>query len=253
MSSGTRVALVTGAGRNVGQGIAESLAGAGYAVAVNDLHETRAEDVASKIGKDGGTAMAAPFDVTSLDEVRRGIGEVQRELGEIDILVNNAGIPENASHDRFMDSPPESWHHQIDINMYGAMNCIYTVLPHMRDQQWGRIIQISAGSAATGRNIGVSLYAASKAGIESLLRHLSHEIAPYSITANSFALGLMETAHDRGAESSETLRMLMRGVPLGRLGKASEVGGAVVWLCSDSGDFVTGQTIHLNGGSYNGR
>jgi NAD(P)-dependent dehydrogenase (short-subunit alcohol dehydrogenase family) len=253
VSADTRVALVTGAGRNVGQGIAEALAAAGYSVAVNDVHEDRAQTVAAAIGKDGGSAIAVPFDVTSLAQVREGVAEVGRQLGAVDILVNNAGIPENFAPGKFSDTPPDAWHVQVDINLYGAMNCIHTVLPHMCEQRWGRIIQISAGSAATGRNIGVSLYAASKAGIESLLRHLSYEIAPYSVTTNSLALGLIETERTRAAGGNPTQQMLLERVPIARLGTPAEIGGAVVWLCSESGAFVTGQTIHLNGGSYNGR
>ena len=142
-----RIGLVTGAGRSVGLGIAQELAEAGVSVAVNDLHPERAEAALKQITSGGGRAIAAPFDVGNLEAVRAGIARIEQELGPIDILVNNAGIPEGIGMTGpFVDSDPAQWHHNIDLNLYGSMYCIRTVLPGMKARGWGRIIQVSSGA-----------------------------------------------------------------------------------------------------------
>jgi NAD(P)-dependent dehydrogenase (short-subunit alcohol dehydrogenase family) len=252
MADEARVALVTGAGRSVGQGIALALAEAGHKVAVNDLHADRAASTVELIEAAGGSAVAFPFDVTNRSSVLAALHGIGQALGPVDILVNNAGIPEGFMPGPFMDSDPGLWHVEIDLNFYGSLNCLHGVLPRMVDQSWGRVIQISAGSAATGRNIGVSLYAAGKAATESLLRHVSYEVGQRGVTVNTFALGLMGNTRPERQEN-EAVRRLFDNVALQRYGTPAEIGAAAVWLCSDLGGYVTGQTIHLNGGSYNGR
>jgi NAD(P)-dependent dehydrogenase (short-subunit alcohol dehydrogenase family) len=255
MGTDGRTALVTGAGRSVGRGIALALAADGAAVAVNDLHAERAESVAQEITSAGGRAASVPFDVTDQTEVLAGVDNITHTLGPVDILVNNAGIPEtaNAGRTQFRDTTPDMWKPYIDINLYGSMYCIHATLGGMADRGWGRIIQISSGTASRGLNASVGLYAASKAGIEGLLRHLTHEVAEQGITVNALALGLMENVGDRLASGDPTSKMILDRVPLQRLGTPAEIGAAVVWLSSELGAFVTGQTIHLNGGSFHGR
>ncbi|MEV8403793.1 SDR family NAD(P)-dependent oxidoreductase [Streptomyces niveus] len=245
----SRVALVTGAGRNVGQGIAVALAEAGYRVAVNDLDDQRAKQTVELISGSGGTAVSAPFDVTDPEAVASAVAQVHQELGPIDVVVNNAGIAEGGMAGPFLDSTPSDWHTHIGINMIGAANVLHAALPGMVERGWGRIIQISSGASSVGLNIGVSFYGGSKAGIEGFLRHLSREVGPSGVTVNSLALGLM----DNVGTDIPTMKELLAGIPVGRLGKPSDVGGAVLWLCSEPGAWVTGQTIHINGGSVNGR
>jgi NAD(P)-dependent dehydrogenase (short-subunit alcohol dehydrogenase family) len=253
MSTEGRIALVTGAGRSVGQGIARALGADGAAVAVNDLHADRAQAVADEIVAAGGRAVAIPFDVTDHGAVVDGVARIGAELGPVDILVNNAGIPEGGTQGRFVETTPEMWKRYIDINMYGSMYCIHTVLGGMTDRRWGRIIQISSGTASRGLPSGVGLYAASKAGIEGLLRHITHEVAEQGVTVNALALGLMANVAAGLEAGNANLQMILSRVPMQRLGEPAEVGAAVVWLCSEEGGFVTGQTIHLNGGSFHGR
>src|SRR5580698_11438740 len=118
-----RVAIVTGAGQSVGRGIAEALAAAGASVAVNDLHSDRAEEVAADINANGGHALAVPFDVTRLEEVREGVARAERQLGPVDVVVNNAGRVDDGKTrlGRFKDSDPASWHLWIDLNIYGSL------------------------------------------------------------------------------------------------------------------------------------
>jgi NAD(P)-dependent dehydrogenase (short-subunit alcohol dehydrogenase family) len=252
MSLDGRVALITGAGRGIGAGIARSLAEAGAHVVVNDLHAERAAATAAAIdGIGGGKAVARAFDVTDHAAVVAAVAATEAELGPIDLLVNNAGIPETMAAVKFIDSSPESWPPYLNLNLLGSMNCIHTVLPRMVEREFGRVVQISSGASTIGQTSGVSLYGASKAGIEGLIRHVAIEVAKTGVTANALALGLMENT--AGKLNREVLDPIMRSIPVGRLGGADEAGAAVAWLCSDLGGFVTGQVIHLSGGAIHGR
>ena len=248
-----RIGLVTGAGRSVGLGIAQELAEAGVSVAVNDLHPERAEAALKQITSGGGRAIAAPFDVGNLEAVRAGIARIEQELGPIDILVNNAGIPEGIGMTGpFVDSDPAQWHHNIDLNLYGSMYCIRTVLPGMKARGWGRIIQVSSGAGSRGVP-GVSIYnSAAKAGIEGLLRSVAIEMAQTGVTLNAIALGLMANTGERMGDS-DYLKRIFSTIPMGRLGQPREIGACAVWLASEKAGYVTGQTIHVNGGSVHGR
>ncbi len=247
-----KIALVTGAGRSVGLGIAQELAEAGASVAVNDLHPERAAAALSQINPAGGRLIAAPFDVANLDAVRAGIARVESELGPIEILVNNAGIPEGIGvTGPFVDSDPSQWHFNIDLNLYGSMYCIRTVLPGMAKRKWGRVIQISSGAGSRGVP-QVSIYSAAKAGIEGLLRSVAIEMAQTGVTLNAIALGLMANTGERMGDSAY-LQRIFSTIPMGRLGEPREIGACVVWLASDKAGYVTGQTIHINGGTVHGR
>ncbi len=247
-----KIALVTGAGRSVGLGIAQELAQAGAAVALNDLHPERAQAALEQIESAAGGLLAAPFDVANLESVRAGIARVERELGPIDILVNNAGIPEGAgAAGPFVQSDPAQWHFNIDLNLYGSMYCIRTVLPGMAQRKWGRVIQISSGAGSRGVP-NVSIYSAAKAGIEGLLRSVAIEMAQSGVTLNAIALGLMANTAERMGDSAY-LQRIFSTIPMGRLGQPREIGACVVWLASEKAGYVTGQTIHINGGSVHGR
>jgi NAD(P)-dependent dehydrogenase (short-subunit alcohol dehydrogenase family) len=242
-----RVALVTGAGQGMGLGVARALAAQGAAVALNDLDPDRAEAAAALVAdQTGATVLAAAFDVTDPGAVATGVDRVVDELGPIDILVNNAGVPQGMDLRQFRDSDPEYWRLFVDLNLYGSLHCIQAVIEPMVAKGHGRIIQISSGAGRNGLRIGVSLYGASKSGVEGFIRHLSQEVARSGVTANSLALGLMENSPQ---ESSDALPAIARQVPVGRLGNPDDVGAAVCYLASDEAAWMTGQTINLNGGS----
>ena len=253
MSQIRRTALVTGAGRGVGQGIAEVLAQRGHAVAVNDLHPERAEAVAAEIVGAGGEAFPITFDVTDFAAVGRALGEITDQAGPVDILVNNAGIPEGRWTGPFVESTPEDWGPYMQLNVFGAMNCVRLALPGMCERGWGRVIQISSAAAARGlaAHGGESLYAASKATMESLLRHVSIEVIRKGVTCNCVAPGVMEAA--KAYADPKVIQAVVDAQPIGRLGESREIGDAVAWLASEGAGFVTGQVIHVNGGSYQGR
>ncbi len=239
-----KVALVTGAGQNVGVGIARALAARGAAVAVNDLHAERAERVAAEIQGAGGRAVEAAFDVTSLEATQSGVASVKARLGPVDVLVNNAGVPDGMGLTRFRDYDPTQWARMVDLNLYGVLHCARAVVDDMCARRWGRIITISSGAGQVGLSIGVSLYGAGKGGAIAFMRHLAIELARDGVTANTLSLGLMSNAGDAAATKA-----IAATVPVGRLGTPDDVGAAVVYLASPEASWITGQTIGLNGGS----
>jgi len=236
-----KVALVTGAGRGVGEGIAHALAEHGAHVAVNDIVGGRAQSVADAIVAVGGSASVAPFDVTDLGSVQAAVSE----LGHVDILVNNAGTggAEPMTVEPFRAMDPRDWEGPIRVNLYGVLNCCKAVIDNMCAGGWGRIITISSGAGTAGVAIGVSPYSAGKGGGISFTRTLALEVARHGVTANTIAVGLMAQQDPAVTEA------LARAIPVGRTGEPRDIGAACVWLASDEAAWVTAQTIEVNGGS----
>jgi NAD(P)-dependent dehydrogenase (short-subunit alcohol dehydrogenase family) len=238
-----RVALVTGAGQGIGAGVARCLAVQGATVLVNDIVEDRAASVADAIRSAGGLAEALAFDVTHREDV------CERLLPRpIDIVVNNAG---NAGATvmkprPFREMDPEEWSAPIDVNLSGVMHTTHATLPGMVARGFGRLVTVSSGAGVVGLGIGVAPYGAGKGGAISFMRHMAIENATLGVTANSVALGMMEMTevHDEALVAK-----LAATVPCGRLGTGDDLGPAVVWLASNEASWVTGQTIHVNGGS----
>jgi 3-oxoacyl-[acyl-carrier protein] reductase len=241
-----RVALVTGSGQGMGVGAARALAEQGAAVAVNDLVLEKAQAVADDLVTDGLRARATAFDVTDADAVRRCVATLGHTFGPIDILVNNAGVPVGMQVAAFRQMDPASWRLFVDLNLYGSLNCISAVVDGMCARRWGRVIQVSSGAGRQGLAFGVSLYGASKSGIEGFIRHLAMEVASEGVTANSIALGLMDNT--AGGEVA-AVKSLARSVPVGRLGTRDDLGAAVAFLASEEASYVTAQTINVSGGA----
>ena len=236
-----RTALVTGSGQHVGAGIARALASQGATVIVNDIVAERAQQTADEIIAAGGAARIAAFDVTDYAQVLTAF----TEQGTIDILVNNAGNggAQGMAMKQFKDMEPSDWDGPIDVNLYGVLNCTRAVINGMRDRNWGRVVTISSGAGITGLRIGVSLYAAGKGGAVAFMRHLAAENARAGVTANSIAIGLMQPPQAAALES------MAAQVPVGRTGVPEDVGYLCVYLASDEASWMTGQTLHLDGGS----
>jgi 3-oxoacyl-[acyl-carrier protein] reductase len=234
---GGHIALVTGASRGIGAAVALALAGAGASVAVN--YRERADDAAAVVAKitaSGGRAIAVAADVSRGAAVAAMINDVTKALGPIDILINNAGMAIVRGVD---DLTEAEFDLTISVNLKSAFLCTQAVLPSMRARQWGRIVNISSGAARGAGAIGVH-YNASKAGMEGLTRGYAARLVKEGITVNAVAPSLIETDMMRGRTE------LARNIPLGRMGQANEVAQAVLMVIGN--DYMTGQTILLNGG-----
>ncbi len=243
-----KTALITGAGRGMGVGIARCLASAGASVVTNDISEKSANRTAEQLQSEGFKAAPLAFDVTSLEDFSAAIESV----GDIDILVNNAGIvrvSEPGDHfAHFADSRPESWQAQFDLNVFGVMNGVRTVLPAMRKNGWGRIVTVSSDSGRKG-GAGLSIYASAKAAGLEFTRCVAVEEGPNGITANTVSLGLMENAAQTSDEHLKAyFESLLARTPVARPGTGHDVGAAITYLCSHEAAWVTGQNLPVNGG-----
>jgi NAD(P)-dependent dehydrogenase (short-subunit alcohol dehydrogenase family) len=241
-----KVALVTGAGQGVGAGISRMLAAQGATVVVNDLRGERAAETAKSIEAAGGRAEVSEFDVTDRAAVTNAVGDIATRLAPVDILVNNAGNGgEEGLHPApFREMDPASWMGPIAVNLFGVLHCCHATIDAMCEKGWGRVITIASGAGMVGLGIGVSTYAAGKGGAIGFMRHLAIETARYGVTANSLALGLMAS----NARSELTAGMA-RAIPVGRLGTPEDIGALCVYLASNEASWMTGQTVHINGGS----
>jgi len=210
-------------------------------VIVNDIVAERAQQTADGIVAAGGTARIAAFDVTDYAQVVTAIDAA----GDVDILVNNAGNggAVGMAMKQFKDMEPSDWDAPIDVNLFGVLNCTRAAINGMRDRNWGRVITISSGAGITGLRIGVSPYAAGKGGAVAFMRHLAAENARAGVTANSIAIGLMQPPQSNALES------MAAQVPVGRTGVPEDIGSCCVYLASDEASWMTGQTLHLDGGS----
>jgi 2-hydroxycyclohexanecarboxyl-CoA dehydrogenase len=238
-----RTALVTGAGRNVGAGIARTLARCGAAVAVNDLVARRAEAIAAELRATGARAIAVPADVTDHSAVLAMVAHAREGLGPVDILVNNAGVPaEGAPSVRFRDLPVEQWDRYLDLNLRAVLSCTRAVLDDMCGRGWGRIVTITSEAGRAGQPPGLTLYAAAKAGAAGFSRVLAREVGRDGVTVNCVSLGTI----DNFAPKEE----IIRATPMRRYGTADDIGAAVAYLASEGAGWVTGQTLAVNGGFF---
>jgi 3-oxoacyl-[acyl-carrier protein] reductase len=233
-----RVCLVTGASRGIGRAIALALAGAGCDVVVNCRSRTEdAQRVAADVVTLGRRAMVAQTDVSRAPDVAAMIADINREVGPVDILINNAGV---AMHRDIDDLTEADFDETMAVNLKSAFLCTQAVLPHMRAQRWGRIVNISSGAARGAGSIGLH-YNASKAGMEGLTRGYAARLAKEGITVNAVAPSLIETDMMPASAVNASAR-----IPIGRLGRPEEVAQATLMVLGNA--YMTGQTIHLSGG-----
>lgn len=241
-----KVALVTGAGQGVGAGIARALGKQGARIVVNDYFPERAEASAAQLHESGIEAIAAPFDATDLAAVKAGVASVEEACDSLDILVANVGtLPHGQGLATFLDMDPGEWESFIDNNLVSAMNCIHAAAPGMVERGWGRLIGISSDAGRVG-HYGSSVYGAGKAGMDGLMRTLAKELGKSGITANSIALGLINTVPEEYSNGAE------RHYATGRIGTPEDVGAAVAYLASPEASWMSGQCLVLNGASYGG-
>ena len=241
-----KTVLVTGSTRGIGRAIAEEFAKHGANVIVSGTVKERAEEVAKELAeKYGVKTLGVGMDVSDPQSVEDAFKEINAAFGGVDILVNNAGITRDTL---FLRMKMEDWQKVLDVNLTGAFLVTKQVVRYMTKKRWGRIINISSVVGFTG-NVGQVNYATTKAGLIGFTKSLAKELAPRNVLVNAVAPGFIET------DMTETLKEEIKEeyrkqIPLGRFGKPEEVARVVLFLASPMADYITGETIHVNGGMY---
>ncbi|NOZ55456.1 MAG: 3-oxoacyl-ACP reductase FabG [Calditrichaeota bacterium] len=240
-----KVALITGASRGIGFATARLMSEAGATVVLN-YNRTKgpAEELAQQIKRSGGKALAVKANVADRGEVEAMVDTVIREFERIDILVNNAGIWTYGEIDTM---PDEVWDETMDINLRGVFYCTRAVVPHMKRQGGGRIINLSSTAGQRGEAFH-SHYAATKGAIISFTKSLAVELAPHNILVNAVAPGWVDTEMSAEALEQEGDKITSI-IPLRRPGKAEEIAGPILFLASDLASYMTGEIVNVNGGN----
>jgi 3-oxoacyl-[acyl-carrier protein] reductase len=248
MTLAGKTALVTGGSRGIGKAICLKLAAQGVNVGINYVSRAAAaEEVLAEITAAGGKGFVVGFDVADSAAVENAIKNISADHGGIDILVNNAGITRDGLMARMKD---EDWDAVLNTNLKGAFVCSKEAMRGMMKKRWGRIINISSVIGCVG-NAGQVNYAAAKAGLIGLTKSMAKELASRKITVNCVAPGYIVT--DMTADLKDELKeRLLAAIPLGSLGTPENVAAAVAFLASEESGYITGQTLHVNGGMHMG-
>lgn len=237
-----KIALVTGASRGIGRAIAEDLVARGATVIGTATSENGAQAISEYLG---GKGKGFVLNVTENDSIEKLLADVRAEFGEIDILVNNAGITRDNLLMRMKD---DEWQDIIDTNLSSVFRLSKAVMRAMMKKRHGRIITIGSVVGTMG-NAGQANYAAAKAGVIGFSKSLAREVASRGITVNVVAPGFIETDMTRALTDDQRAGILSQ-VPANRLGDAKEIASAVAFLASDEASYITGETLHVNGGMY---
>lgn len=241
-----KVAVITGGSRGIGRAISLRLAAMGALVYINYVSRPDAADQTCKLIKDaGGQAEAIQFDVADGEQVQAAFKKIVADAGSIDILVNNAGITRDGLMARMKES---DWDDVLSTNLKGAFLCAKAAAKPMMKKKWGRIVNISSVVGASG-NAGQVNYSAAKAGLSGLTKSIAREFASRNITVNAVAPGYIVTEMTE-AMTEEAQAKIKSEIPMASLGSPEDVAGAVAYLVSEDGRYVTGQTLHVNGGMY---
>lgn len=243
----TRTALVTGAAAGIGRAVAIRLAKEGKSVGVLDLNLEGAQLVADEINASGGKAIGLKSSIADRAEVRQAVDQLRAAFGPVTIVVNNAGISNFIPFEELTD---EDWDKQFEVNTKGTFIVTQTVLPDMKAEKWGRVINISSSSAQTG-SIEQVHYSASKGAVISMTRSLAQALGPYGVTVNNIPPGaVMQTIMSEANVHRFQIppEQLLRIIPVGRTGVPTDIANAVAFLASEESGYISGQTLGVNGG-----
>ncbi|MEI4487426.1 SDR family oxidoreductase [Frigidibacter sp. MR17.14] len=241
-----KFAVITGAAskRGLGKATAKLFADHGATVAILDLDEAQAKEAAADLGPNH-VGMAC--NVTDLDGVQKVMDALIAKWGRIDILVNNAGITQPL---KFMEIAPANYDAVLDVNLRGTLYCTQAVIPHMKANKAGKIVNMSSVSAQRGGGIfGGPHYSAAKAGVLGLTKACAREMAPFNVRVNAICPGFIATDITAGKLTDEMRAAVLDGIPMGRAGTAEDVAGCALFLASDLSSYVTGSEVDVNGGS----
>ncbi len=238
-----KTALVTGSGRNIGRSIALALAREGADVVVNARsNQADVESVAAEVKELGRNALPLLADVGNKDELDQLLETALAEFGHLDIVINNASV---RPHKPFSDMSYDDWRAVLAVDLDSAFITSRAAVPGMLERGWGRIINLGGLQAHQGRHGGAHISAA-KVGLVGFTRALSTELGPHGIRVNCVVPGMIDTTRD-GANAARTSNRLS-DIPAGRMGSTDDIANLCLFLCTDAGDYISGQTIHVNGG-----
>lgn len=241
-----KVAIVTGATRGIGRAIALALAREGADVVLHGTRQALLDGVAAEIATLGRRAVVVTGDVALAETAARAVALARDSFGRVDILVNNAGINTRSST---LEMPIEDWQRVLDVNLTGTLHFCRAVLPEMIARGGGKIVNVSSTTAKTAHRNAAPAYGASKAAVNYLTMHLAQEMARHRIFVNAVCPGPVETDMSKQWTADYAAKVI-QGVPLGRLGTPGDIAGVVVFLASGLSDFVTGECVNANGGTY---
>ena len=237
-----KVAVVTGSARGIGFGIAKVLSEKGARIVITDVMEEAAKEAAEKLKEAGGDAICVVSDVSKKEDADKIFEKTIEAYGQLDILVNNAGINRDMMAHKMTE---EAWDAVIGVNLTGVYHCIRSVLPYMREREYGRIINIS--SAGWQGNIGQANYSAAKAGVIGLTKTIAKENAKKGITCNAICPGFIETTMTTSIPE-KAWNIMVSKIPMGYVGKPEDVGKAIAFLASDEAAYITAEVMNVGGG-----
>lgn len=244
----SKIAIVTGGAKGIGRAVAQALARRGASVAILDIDYENASKAANEVDGLGSKGLAIQMDMANVSQIRDSVRMVADEFGRVDILVNNAGIVLTTEVEQIAEG---EWRKVLDINLNGAFFMSQAVIPHMRAQGSGRIINVASLAGRTGSLVAGCHYGTAKAGMIGMTWCLARVLARDNITVNTIAPGPVWSEITKGY-TDDQIRMLERNSPLGKIGRPDSIAEAVVFLCSDAADYITGATIDINGGLFMG-
>lgn len=238
-----KVAIITGGNAGVGKEIAKLFASEGAKVVISARRQQVLEEAAKEIEEAGGTVLCVPTDISKVDDVKNLVSKTVETFGQLDILINNAGITKDGLMLRMKES---DFDQVIDVNLKGTWNCMKHATKLMMKQKYGRIVSLSSVVGVMG-NAGQVNYAASKSGIIGMTMSLAREVGSRGITVNAVAPGFIQTAMT-DVLSDEIKDQMKSQIPLGSFGNVQDIADAVLFLASDEAKYITGQTLHVDGG-----
>ncbi|ELY37785.1 SDR family NAD(P)-dependent oxidoreductase [Natronorubrum tibetense] len=244
-----QVAVVTGGAQGIGRRIAEAFAGLSADVVIADVAIDSAEETARDVAAEyDATVEAVETDVTEYEDARNLVETTVDEFGRLDVLVNNAGLTEAKP---FVETEPDEWEFWVGVCFFGTMNCMHAALPQMIDQGSGAIINFASDSYK-GNDPGLAVYGAAKAANVSLTSTVAHEVGDDGVRVNCVSPGTTETPATEDVIEAHRERMIENSYALDRLGQPTDIADAVAFLASDAADWITGQTLSVNGGYIRG-